>query len=294
MNIKIAIVIVIYFLTGVITTLLTQLLTNEGLNHSTTLIRPFVNYVGNMFAILLPTLSNSSPSFSVNSFISLEVKTVAFLLLLSLFDLSNSVFTASGISQGGSGLFQVVYSSAVIWVALLSLLFLKRQLSIPQWMGIALCCSGLFVSSYTPSSNHQHHYQSENEEEEVAVTNTGKTIPFHVLKEGQYYQRIFISNPPSDLSSPGTNQQQQPPPKSQRHHEVSSYVRERYMGEGAKEGFFLRYKQLVTSSTHLPTSSNLPPLSLPSSSSTTSNSSESPFIHCFHEFILRCDRCRGV
>jgi len=141
------------------------------------------------------------------------------------------------------------------------------------------------------SSSHEHHLpyitiMSVDEEEEVAVTNTGKTIPFHVLKEGQYYQRIFISNPPpppSDFSSPGTNQQQQQPllPNSQRHHEVSSDGRERYMGEGAKEGFFLRYKQLVTSSTHLPTSSNLPPLSLPSSSLTPSNSSESPLYPVF-------------
>ena len=101
------IMICMYFFTGVSTTLLTQLLTYEGLNHSTTLIRPLVNYIGNILAIFIPTIGHSNsltkPAFSFQSFVSLEVKTVVTLFILSLLDLLNSGFTAAGISFAGSG-----------------------------------------------------------------------------------------------------------------------------------------------------------------------------------------------
>ncbi|CAG8516961.1 4580_t:CDS:2 [Paraglomus brasilianum] len=47
----------------------------------------------------------------------------------------------------GSGMFQVIYSSVVIWCAILSFIFLKRNLSLVQWLSIIGVSLGLGLSA---------------------------------------------------------------------------------------------------------------------------------------------------
>ena len=52
----------------------------------------------------------------------------------------------------GSGLFQVAFSSVAIFSAVYSRIFLKTNVSVIQWLGIAIVTSGLIVSPLSSNS----------------------------------------------------------------------------------------------------------------------------------------------
>lgn len=58
----------------------------------------------------------------------------------------------------GSGMFQVLYSCVTIWCALISWLFLKKQLSTFQWFCIFIVNSGLYISTMGVSSTNECKY----------------------------------------------------------------------------------------------------------------------------------------
>ena len=160
----------LYFVTGVLTTILTQVLTNEGFNHSKTLMRSFANYLGNSFSFFLPScsakdapvndLDGNAKQFSfVHFFFSMERKTGILIALLILTDFANSVMQALGITVAGSGMFQVIYSCSLVWVALSSRFLLNKSLVKEQWLGVFLCVSGLIVSSFDLDFSEQNQTQ---------------------------------------------------------------------------------------------------------------------------------------
>ncbi|KAI9246513.1 hypothetical protein BDA99DRAFT_527114 [Phascolomyces articulosus] len=55
---------------------------------------------------------------------------------LAIMDMIASAFVTVGFSLIGSGMYQVIFSSVVIWCAILSYLFMRRVLSIYQWIAI--------------------------------------------------------------------------------------------------------------------------------------------------------------
>ncbi|KAI9281492.1 hypothetical protein BY458DRAFT_498768 [Sporodiniella umbellata] len=66
---------------------------------------------------------------------------------LALIDmLANSCVTL-GFSIIGSGMYQVIYSSVVIWCAILTFFIMKRKLSLLQWTAIFGTSAGLAISS---------------------------------------------------------------------------------------------------------------------------------------------------
>ncbi|KAG2216149.1 hypothetical protein INT45_003775 [Circinella minor] len=62
---------------------------------------------------------------------------------LAIMDMVASAFVTIGFSLIGSGMYQVIFSSVVIWCAILSYIFMKRILSVNQWIAIVGTTIGL-------------------------------------------------------------------------------------------------------------------------------------------------------
>jgi len=69
------------------------------------------------------------------------------LFLLALSDLLGMFFSIRGLQKAGSGLFQVVFSSVVVWAALLSKMLLCKQIGKGEWFGIVVVSLGLICSA---------------------------------------------------------------------------------------------------------------------------------------------------
>ncbi|KAG9409569.1 hypothetical protein AC1031_019832 [Aphanomyces cochlioides] len=75
------------------------------------------------------------------------------MLFLNVFlDFGGCIFANIGLSMAGSGVFQVIYSSVVCWSAMLSKIFLNKQLSQNEWLGIAIVTFGLAFSAMGQSN----------------------------------------------------------------------------------------------------------------------------------------------
>ncbi|KAK4509276.1 uncharacterized protein ATC70_007626 [Mucor velutinosus] len=66
---------------------------------------------------------------------------------LAVLDVFANFCVTVGFAIVGSGMYQVIYSSVVIWCALLTWLFMKRTLSTMQWIAIFGTSAGLAISS---------------------------------------------------------------------------------------------------------------------------------------------------
>ncbi|KAL1916306.1 uncharacterized protein VTP21DRAFT_5923 [Calcarisporiella thermophila] len=69
------------------------------------------------------------------------------ILKITLLDLFANFFLTIGLFYIGSGMYQVIYSSVVVWCALLST-FVGRRLNIIQWLAIIGLSSGLAVTAF--------------------------------------------------------------------------------------------------------------------------------------------------
>lgn len=67
----------------------------------------------------------------------------AIMWTMTAFDIVGCIACNAGFVLLGSGLFQVLYSSVVIWAALASWLYLRVPQSLAQWLGILTVVSGL-------------------------------------------------------------------------------------------------------------------------------------------------------
>nr|CCA17302.1 conserved hypothetical protein [Albugo laibachii Nc14] len=80
------------------------------------------------------------------------------IMLSVVLDFAGCVFSNTGLSMAGSGLFQVVYSSVICWSAFISRIALRKQVSREQWTGIALVTFGLSYSALGESKNDSKDY----------------------------------------------------------------------------------------------------------------------------------------
>ncbi|CCI49825.1 unnamed protein product [Albugo candida] len=89
----------------------------------------------------------------------LRVTPIQLCIMLSVvLDFAGCVFSNTGLSMAGSGLFQVVYSSVICWSAFMSRIALKKIVSKEQWTGIALVTFGLAYSALGESGNDNQDY----------------------------------------------------------------------------------------------------------------------------------------
>ncbi|ORX97917.1 hypothetical protein K493DRAFT_406759 [Basidiobolus meristosporus CBS 931.73] len=131
----------LFLFTGVFQTLSTQWLFYQGAADKLSFLTIGANYVGmTLVNYLIPRQEEARPVTN-SRFPWLPVVTVA------LFDFGGNVFAAAGLFLVGSGIFQVIYSSVVVFTALLSRVILKRQLSLLQWLSLLVITLGLGLSA---------------------------------------------------------------------------------------------------------------------------------------------------
>ena len=76
--------------------------------------------------------------------------------IVSIVDFGASWCGAVGLYYAGSGIFQVLESSVVIFTAVLSSFILKKSLSILQWLAVFLVSIGLSLSALSSGSHGDH------------------------------------------------------------------------------------------------------------------------------------------
>ncbi|KAG0169539.1 hypothetical protein DFQ30_003525 [Apophysomyces sp. BC1015] len=69
------------------------------------------------------------------------------IIKLAILDVIGNFCVTVGFSMIGSGMYQVIYSSVVIWCAILNFLFMNRHISKLQWVAIFGSSAGLAISS---------------------------------------------------------------------------------------------------------------------------------------------------
>lgn len=117
----------------------------------------FANFAGITLAILLP-----KPA-SITTIVPMETKKAGFsksqhtrFLSVGCLEVAGNVTGVLGLIFAGSGVFQVVYSSVVLFTALLSRVLLGKSPQPKQWLALFLITLGLAVSAIggtsTPSS----------------------------------------------------------------------------------------------------------------------------------------------
>ncbi|KAJ5070706.1 hypothetical protein M0811_01686 [Anaeramoeba ignava] len=165
----------LFLSTGILTTLFQQLIAYQGGSHPATLFPTFcvaiamalVGYAKFLNAFKknqsLPLLKQNLPededhpkdeTLSLNPKTSPQSrKTVARIVLLTIIDLSGNVTTIIGLVYSGSGIYQVVYSSVIVFAGVLAEKFLHKKLTKFQWIGIGLIIFGLFFSVVFSGSN---------------------------------------------------------------------------------------------------------------------------------------------
>lgn len=69
------------------------------------------------------------------------------LFVLAFNELGGFLTGLTGLSIAGSGLYQVVFSGATVFTALLSTFLLRKRLTIPQWLCVAVITTGLMITA---------------------------------------------------------------------------------------------------------------------------------------------------
>jgi len=69
------------------------------------------------------------------------------ILIMGILEFLGCVFSVVGLNCAGSGIYQVIYASIVIWIALMSKWFLKKQLSAHQWTAVIITSFGVSLSA---------------------------------------------------------------------------------------------------------------------------------------------------
>ncbi|CAG8558221.1 28688_t:CDS:2 [Racocetra persica] len=82
-----------------------------------------------------------------------EVVNYCFIFAISLLEIMANFTLTLGLFYVGSGTYQVIHSSIIIWCAILSFLFLGRKLSRVQSLCVIGVCIGIFISSLGISKN---------------------------------------------------------------------------------------------------------------------------------------------
>lgn len=79
------------------------------------------------------------------------------LFVLTFNELGGFLTGFTGLSIAGSGLYQVVFSGGTVFTALLSVFFLRKRLSVFQWLFVAIITGGLMITAeqVTHSTAHE-------------------------------------------------------------------------------------------------------------------------------------------
>jgi len=129
----------LFLLTGVFSTLSLQLAHYQGAAGSDTLLPAAATFLGMCLAFFSPKEESKEENGGP-----LPVTRV---LIMGSLEFFGCAFSIVGLNLSGSGIYQVVYSSIVIWIALMSKWFLKKPLSRAQWVAVLITTFGVSLSA---------------------------------------------------------------------------------------------------------------------------------------------------
>ncbi|RIB27463.1 hypothetical protein C2G38_2137835, partial [Gigaspora rosea] len=170
----------IYLLSGFYQTLIIQYLYYQGAAHEKSLLVNVALYIGAALVgiLLMPTWfskkkvheviidKTDNPEFDMGYQLlsenddegklssPKEVVNYRYIFVISLLDVMVNITLTLGLFYVGSGMYQIIHSSIVIWCAILSFLFLGRKFSRVQLICVIGVCIGLFLSSYEDPHKH--------------------------------------------------------------------------------------------------------------------------------------------
>mmetsp|Transcript_10537 Transcript_10537/g.16186 ORF Transcript_10537/g.16186 Transcript_10537/m.16186 type:complete len:429 (-) Transcript_10537:45-1331(-) len=130
----------IYVLSGVTQPLIVAVAKDAGLADPTCQFYMFFYYLGpaSVVFMVLGGNRNSWPS----------LKTIYKAVAIALVDIVAQAMNYTGSSFAGPTIFAIIYSSVTVWTALFSFVFLKRKMSIWQWMGVVFVFGGLTITAW--------------------------------------------------------------------------------------------------------------------------------------------------
>ncbi|KAF0480577.1 putative UDP-galactose transporter [Gigaspora margarita] len=169
----------VYLLAGFYQTLIIQYLYYQGAAHEKSLLVNVALYIGAALTgiLLMPTWfakrkvheviidKTDNPEFDMgyqllsenddddNLSSPKEVVNYRFIFAISLLDIIVNITLTLGLFYIGSGMYQIIHSSIVIWCAILSFLFLGRKFSRVQLLCVIGACIGLLLCSYEEPNN---------------------------------------------------------------------------------------------------------------------------------------------
>jgi drug/metabolite transporter (DMT)-like permease len=122
-----------------------------------------------------------------------------------MLEVAGNVLGVLGLIFAGSGLFQVVYSSVVLFTALLSKIFLRRSPQTKQWIALFLIVFGLALSALGgaqgSSSGHKSTVEHERDQIRSTMIGVGLTMLCATLYASSYISVEWIlqdaADPPS-------------------------------------------------------------------------------------------------
>lgn len=149
----------VYLLTGVLQTIVYQILVYHGAGEKTTMLPLLARFLGVASAVMLPKDQQGVKHPKKDT--QWTIHTYTLLLFFACLNLTATVLMLTALFYSGSGLFQVVYASGIITTAIVSWIWTKKSLSQQQWMAIAVVWIGLVFSALGAAENASLHGSDE-------------------------------------------------------------------------------------------------------------------------------------
>jgi len=141
----------IYLATGCLSTMITQYLFYAGAAEKKTYLTVLAQYFAMTLSVVIPVKEDSKkPKVS---FFKKPGHIKKNIIIISLIDIFANVISTFGMFIIGSGIYQVIHSAIVVFTALFSRFFLKKQFTPQQWISLLIITSGLSLSAIGRGSN---------------------------------------------------------------------------------------------------------------------------------------------
>ncbi|KYQ93759.1 hypothetical protein DLAC_05149 [Tieghemostelium lacteum] len=162
--------ILLFLGSGVLNTLIVQLIFNNISFNTKSMFTNLVIFSGYAFLRYIkekPAISNTVSALKKKT----RIPPMKF-IVLSIFDCIASLLTTIGQIAVGSGLFQVLFSSKILFSALLSRFYLGNPLSMKKWFSILFIFFGLCISVINPEL-FKKNLESENQSDDIGSGTPG-------------------------------------------------------------------------------------------------------------------------
>jgi len=143
----------IFLFSGIFFTLITQTLFNVGAADKDTLLTVIAQYLGMSICRFFPAppkthnSKNSALLSPPKSFLDAPLSIKKGIFVIISFNVLGNVLSTIGLSMTGSGIYQVIHASIIVFNAIFSKYILKKTLNKKQWISVFAITFGLSLSA---------------------------------------------------------------------------------------------------------------------------------------------------